>query len=96
MNKWTLAMLVATLGPAVAVAQPDRHVGRGELLYSTYCGACHGEQLHWRDKKAATDWTSLTTEVRRWQAVGNLGWSEDDIAAVTRYLNTLHYHYPVP
>ncbi|MBI5921711.1 MAG: hypothetical protein HY847_08650 [Betaproteobacteria bacterium] len=71
-------------------------VNRGELLYSTYCNACHAEQVHWRDKRLVADWPSLRAEVARWQINGKIEWSEDDIDVVARYLNQLHYHYPQP
>ena len=71
-----------------------RDATRGELLYSTHCIACHSTQVHWRDKKLVTNWTSLRTEVGRWQKFAGLGWGDDDVAAVTRYLNALYYHYP--
>jgi len=81
---------------ADADAQPMRHATRGELLYSTHCIACHTAEVHWREKKLVTDWTSLQAEVRRWQAVSGLGWSNEDIAEVARHLNALYYHYPTP
>jgi hypothetical protein len=49
--------------------------------------------MHWRDKKAATDWTSLRFQVRRWQENAGLGWDEADIQEVTRYLNESIYRY---
>ena len=67
---------------------------RGQLLYSTHCIACHTTEMHWRDKKAATDWPSLRFQVRRWQGNAGLGWSEADILEVTRYLNESIYRYP--
>ena len=73
----------------VAASQP-----RGELLYSNNCISCHSTQIHWRDKKLATDWGSLQAQVRRWQDVASLDWREDDIVEVTRYLNELYYGYP--
>lgn len=81
---------------ADACAQPMREATRGELLYSMHCIACHNAQVHWRDKKLAADWMSLQAEVGRWQKFSALGWNDDDVAAVARYLNALHYHYPVP
>lgn len=81
---------------ADADAQPMRDPARGELLYTTHCIACHNDKVHWRDKKLAKDWRTLRAEVRRWQKLSALGWSDEDIAAVTRYLNALHYHYPAP
>ena len=38
----------------------------------------------------------LVAEVRRWQKVEKLRWSDDDIDDVARYLNTLHYDYKAP
>ncbi len=92
----SVALIVLILCPVEADAQPMRAPSRGELLYSTHCIACHNEQVHWRDKKVARDWPSLEAEVRRWQKFSHLDWGGDDIAAVTRYLNALYYHYPVP
>jgi mono/diheme cytochrome c family protein len=80
------AGLGAAQGPPIA--------DRGELLYTIHCIACHGEQLHWRDGKVASDWSRLKAEVRRWQAAARLRWSEDDIVAVARYLNETIYHLP--
>jgi len=81
---------------AIADTQTMRDPTRGELLYSTHCIACHSAQAHWREKKIATDWTRLESQVRRWQAVSGLGWNSEDIAQVARYLNALYYHYPTP
>jgi mono/diheme cytochrome c family protein len=89
---WRISPLLLALSCGAAAAQS----GRGELLYSTNCHGCHAEKLHWREKKAATNWASLVAEVRRWQAVAKLNWSDDDIEAVARYLNVLHYRYAVP
>jgi mono/diheme cytochrome c family protein len=66
---------------------------RGELLYSTYCVSCHTTEVHWREKKLATDWVSLNAQVRRWQSNAGLGLGEDDVAAIGRYLNDLYYHF---
>ncbi|HTT07277.1 MAG TPA: cytochrome c [Gammaproteobacteria bacterium] len=91
------ALLVVSLAtPAVAGEQPKRDARRGELLYSTQCVACHSAQVHWREKKLATDWISLQAQVRRWQKSSGAGWSNEDITEVVQYLNTLYYHYPVP
>jgi mono/diheme cytochrome c family protein len=79
---------------ALALALPARAESRGELLYSTHCIACHTSQMHWRDKKLATDWASLKAQVQRWQAGAMLGWNEQDVIEVTRYLNDTFYRFP--
>ena len=81
---------------AQAEAKTQRDPSRGELLYTTHCIACHTEQVHWRDKKLARDWTSLRLQVRRWQGNAALGWNNADVAEVTRYLNTRYYHFQPP
>lgn len=88
-----VAVVVTLLG-ALVLAPAAQAQSRGELLYSTHCIACHTTQIHWRDKKAATDWTSLSFQVRRWQDASGLGWSESDIQDVARYLNESIYRYP--
>ncbi len=78
-----------------AQAQMKESEARGELLYSTHCNACHTSKVHWRENKLATGWRSLKAQVRRWQANTDLGWSEEEITDVTRYLNATYYHFPV-
>ncbi len=96
-EKSILAMMFVLFASiAYADPRPVPDVTRGELLYSTHCIACHNTQVHWRDKKLATDRASLQAEVRRWQNVLKLGWGEDDIEEVGGYLNARYYHYPVP
>lgn len=77
-----------------AQAQMKEGETRGELLYSTHCNACHTSKVHWREKKLVTDQRSLKAQVRRWQANAELGWSEEEISDVSRYLNTGYYHFP--
>ena len=91
---WAGAALI--LFTAAAVGQ-DSGAGRprGELLYSTYCTGCHTTQVHWREKRLATDWTSLKSQVRRWQENVGLAPDDDDIVAIATYLNTLYYHFQV-
>jgi len=88
-----LVMLLVIVGPVAAqVSSPP--ATRGQLLYDNHCQACHSVQLHWRERKQATDWRSLKEQVRRWQAAGQLDWSEADIVEVTRHLNDTIYHFP--
>lgn len=81
----------AALSGASANAQ-----SRGEQLYSTHCVSCHTTQVHWRERRLATDWKSLQAQVARWQAVESLHWSDEDIIAVTRHLNQRFYSFKAP
>lgn len=87
-----LSLAAAFALAAQSLAQPAP--SRGALLYQTHCIACHDTQVHWRDHKLATDWASLSAQVRRWQANTGLQWSDQDIDEVARYLNATIYRYP--
>lgn len=96
-KKWLFALVMVLwglAGPVLARTRTDAQ--RGELLYSTHCIACHSTQLHWRDRKLASNWASLKAEVERWQKTSGLGWREEDVTDVARYLNTLYYRFPEP
>ena len=96
---WMRAAAAASaLAAATALAQvvPGSDASRGELLYKTHCVGCHTEQVHWRDKKLATDWAGLKAQVTRWQTNTGLGWSDEEVADVTRYLNARYYHFQPP
>lgn len=69
---------------------------RGAMLYSTYCGECHTTEVHWRDKRLATDWASLLYQVRRWEQNIGLDLNGDDTEAIANYLNGLYYRFQVP
>lgn len=86
------ALLAASCG--AAGAQSAVSPTRGELLYSTNCISCHTTEVHWRDGRKATDWSSLKAQVRRWQGNAGLKWSDADIEEVARYLNESIYRYP--
>ena len=81
-------------GGSAALAQPA--VSRGQLLYEIHCAGCHGAQIHWRDKKVATDWAGLLAQVQLWQARDQLNWNDADVQAVAGYLNDTIYRLPRP
>jgi len=89
--KRTLIAVGLSVSALAASAQTPE--SRGALLYDNHCIACHNEQMHWRNNRAASDWTSLRALVRRWQGTAQLGWPDEDIDEVARYLNERFYHY---
>jgi mono/diheme cytochrome c family protein len=90
---WLIAFAAATLS-AQAQTTPESVATRGELLYSNHCIECHTTQMHWRTNRQAIDWDTLKFQVRRWQGVLNLGWTEADADDVARYLNDTIYKFP--
>ncbi len=96
-EKWLLVLVMVLWGLAGPVCARTKTVAaRGELLYSTHCIGCHNTQLHWRDRKAAKNWASLKSQVERWQKTSGLGWREEDVNDVARYLNARYYGFPEP
>jgi len=89
-----LAVLLQAAPPLHAQAPALAPPLRGELLYTTHCVACHTTQLHWRDRRLATDFASLVAQVGRWQKNTGLNWSSEEIEDVVRYLNATIYRYP--
>jgi mono/diheme cytochrome c family protein len=90
-----VVLVAATVGTwAQAQPTPESVSSRGELLYSTHCIECHTTQMHWRTQRMAVDWDTLKFQVRRWQGVISLGWSDADIDDVARYLNDTIYRFP--
>ena len=89
-----LRLAIPAMVSVAASAQSTPAPTRGQLLYTTHCVACHNSQMHWRDKRQATDWPGLKAQVRQWQASIGLQWNEADIVEVTRHLNTTIYRYP--
>jgi len=97
MSRKLSIFLLACLGVnCVAQAQGQITPSRGELLYATHCSGCHSTQLHWRAKKLATNWPRLRAEVDRWQKSAGLGWRDEEVTDVARYLNTRYYHFALP
>jgi mono/diheme cytochrome c family protein len=86
-------LLVLGFVPAAVSAQAQGE-SRGELLYNTHCIACHTKQVHWREQRLARDWGTLKFQVRHFQEVAYLGWTEDDVDAVARFLNDTIYRFP--
>jgi len=98
MRSVPLALFVAAVASWSATAQSPAELARsrGELLYATHCIACHTTEVHWREKRLATDWASLLQQVRRWAANAGLGWSDAEVDEVARYLNSTLYRYSAP
>jgi mono/diheme cytochrome c family protein len=93
-----LVLVLALTASAALQAQPASRdaPSRGQLLYSNHCIECHSTQMHWRDQRLARDWESLKAQVWRWQNEIRLGWTPEDVEAVSRHLNDTVYQFPQP
>jgi hypothetical protein len=85
--------LVILLTCSLVAAASATAQSRGELLYATHCIACHTTEMHWRDKRSASNWPALQVQVRRWQDAASLAWDDGDILEVSRHLNETIYRF---
>jgi mono/diheme cytochrome c family protein len=88
--RWTQPVVLSLL---IGIASTSCWSGEleGELLYSTHCLACHTEQVHWRQNSLVKDWTTLRTQIERWQTNIGQKWTREQISDVAKYLNTSFY-----
>jgi mono/diheme cytochrome c family protein len=94
MTRMRIPLALAAACAALAAAAQLPAPSRGALLYDTHCIACHTKEVHWRERKLASDWESLVAETRRWQRNIGLGWSDEEIDDVVRHLNSTIYRFP--
>ena len=66
---------------------------RGRELYETYCGDCHFQRMHERDRAKSRVQTreDLRLEVRRWSAQTRRSFAAQELADIVEYLNSSHY-----
>lgn len=64
---------------------------RGAMLYENHCTICHTSVVHVRENHRATSDVEVENWVRRWSADQKLGWSDEDVDDVTRYLLATFY-----
>jgi len=93
LQKMFIALCLLLAAHNLSYAQGKQSEARGELLYMSQCNNCHTAQVHWREQKLSTNWSSLVAQVRRWQGIGGLNWNEEEINDVANYLNAVFYKY---
>ena len=87
-----LAATTALAGTGGITVEPER----GRALYEVHCLGCHGQSVHSRDKRAATDFASIRAWVARWNETVGARWDAGEIDDVAAYLNRTYYRYPCP
>lgn len=82
-------------GPAAAQSESS-----GQSLHDQYCVACHNqltgghpEQLYTRPNRRVTSAEGLARQVRRCEQNLELRLFDDDLQALTDYLNEQYYHF---
>ncbi|MEZ5727888.1 MAG: hypothetical protein R3E48_07845 [Burkholderiaceae bacterium] len=65
-------------------------------MYENRCLGCHGRSVHDRPKRVAASVADIRFNVVRWDRELGALWNDEEITAVTRYLNATYYHFPCP
>ena len=79
--------------PAATPKGAERDMPRAQLLYENHCRGCHESVVHVRDKRKATSLAAVEAWVRRWAGEQKLGWDNEEVTAVARYLNDRFYKF---
>lgn len=93
-------MLIALAAGGVGAQAPSAPGApaptRGQALYETRCIACHDRSVHRRESRQARDFAALRREVVRWSGTAGADWRDDEVDAVTGFLNDRYYRFPCP
>lgn len=82
-----LLCLLLGLGGARAAEGP----ADPEALHEQYCMQCHGTDIYTRADRKVTSYDGLGRQVRRCETALGLRWFDEEIDAMTRYLNRNFY-----
>ncbi len=88
-----IAMLIFHAG-TYALAQTREH--EGKALYDLQCIQCHRDSLHKRPRPAALNYADVRNWVKLWAKQVGAPWKEEEIEAVTSYLNQRYYSFTTP
>lgn len=92
---WLVAGLGMLAGGGPALAAPA-DAAQGQALYETRCGGCHDRSVHARRVRSARSFAEVRAWVVNWNRQTGALWRDDEIDAVTRYLNERYYRFPCP
>jgi mono/diheme cytochrome c family protein len=89
-----LCMTGALVGlPGVSFAATAEEFDQGKTLYEEHCQHCHEDWEHGREESAGVgSLDALRGRVAAWSMHSGLGWSAEEVDAVTAYLNRRFYH----
>ena len=89
------ALKFAVLSVCLTVSLPgSAQVDRGQGLYENHCQQCHDNKVHKRTKSTLESIQELRSWVVNMSAYSDLGWGNDEIDDLTRYLNQEIYKFP--
>ncbi len=79
------------LAPAAVLQAAD--VKHGKELQQKHCMSCHDDSVYTRKDRFIDNPSSLRTQVQRCESTLGLQWFDEDVDAVTAYLNKKYYQF---
>lgn len=95
----TRILLATSLVFVVGLADADDakvELETGHALYEENCLGCHKDEVMIREDRRVKNLVQLDSQVRLCDSNLNLQWMDDDIEAVSKYLNKTFYRFPTP
>ncbi|QEP43169.1 cytochrome c [Ectothiorhodospiraceae bacterium BW-2] len=71
----------------------EESLNEGAALHQQSCLRCHGSELYTRADRKVTHYAALNSRVNMCKDMLGLTWFDDQVQAVTDYLNQTHYHF---
>lgn len=65
----------------------------GKQLHDANCVSCHTPEIYTRDDRIVNNYRQLQERVRQCELANELTWFDEEIDAVTTYLNNSFYHF---
>lgn len=87
-----LVPMIAAVGLIASAVQPAM-ASDAKALHDEHCSACHDSSVYTRDNRRVGDQTALWNQVQRCTLSLGLQWFDDDIDAVSQYLNDQYYKF---
>jgi hypothetical protein len=89
-TRTTLLVVCLIMGPSLgSAADPSR----GETLHASHCTSCHDSSVYTRENRRVTSLEGLRKQVQRCELSLGLKWFDEDLEAVTQYLNETYYRF---
>ena len=86
-----IGIVLLAAGSMSALAADD--FDRARALYENHCRSCHESWAHTRDGRMVDSIDELRVRVASWSLHTGLGWTDEEINAVTRYLDRRFYRF---
>lgn len=96
MDPCRIALALALIACGHAPLAFGADTSQGRALYESRCDVCHDKSVHNRAARKSRNLGEVRQWVSRWNSELGGAWKDEEIDAVTRYLNERFYKFPCP